>query len=102
MTIYTVNFARAIGGDGIPTEAFACCVKAFTDEKLAEECLQKEVESLLAELHNTDDPDDRWQFEQSLRISGDVSEWSIDVDYTTPDDTDVEWQFTINEVEVDM
>ena len=101
MTLYTVSWARAIGGDGVPVDAFSGCAGAFTDSKRAEVCLQKEVDALLAELHNTDDLDDRMLFEQSLRITGDVSEWSVEVDYSTPDDTDMEWYFTINEVELE-
>jgi hypothetical protein len=102
MTIYIVNWARAIGGDGTPVDAFTGCAGAFIDRKQAEACLEREVESLLADFRSMDDLDDRMLFEQSLRIDRYDCEFVVEIDYTAPDGSDVEWYFTINEEEVEM
>ena len=101
MTIYSVVWARACGGNDAPVDAFAGCVRAFTDPKKAEDCLASEVDAFLEELRNTEDPDDRQEILDSLQVTGGALDWSVEIDYTAPDGSDMQWYFTINETELE-
>lgn len=96
--IYTVSWARALGGDEAPVDAFCGCAGAFTDFKKACECLENEKVKLIEELRDDfKDPDDLEIFEKSLMITGSIDEGYYEIDYDTPDDNRVQWYFTAQE-----
>ena len=100
MSIYVVSWSRALGGDDIPTDAFCGVLGAFTDLSKAKQCMRHDVDAMLEEIRNGfEDDEDLDDFENSLSFSDD--DFFIEIDYTTPDNTRVQWYYSVQEVDVE-
>mgnify|MGYP003289314994 CR=1 FL=1 len=102
MKLWTVNWARALGGDDIPTDAFGGCIGVFSSHSEARNKLEQEKELFLLSLcADIEDEDDLAEIKNSLQITGSYGEEFYEIDYTAPDNTRVQWYITINEVELE-
>lgn len=101
MTIFVVTWARAIGGDEIPTDCFCGCVGTFTSLARAKECMRQDVADTVQEIRDGfKDQDDLEIFESSFREEdGDIY---YEFSYETPDNSSrVEFYYAVQESEVE-
>ena len=102
MKLWTVNWARALGGDDMPTDAFAGCAGVFHSPSAARNKLEDEKDWFIRSLgSDIEDEDDHAEVMKSLQIAGSRGEEYYEIDYTAPDNTRIQWYITINEVELE-
>lgn len=102
MKLCTVNWARAMGGDDMPTDAFCGCAGVFRSRSEARNKLEQEKDWFIRSLgSDIEDEDDLAEMMNSLRVTGSYGEEFYEIDYTAPDDTRIQWYITINEVELE-
>ena len=100
MSIYVVNWARAIGGDSIPTDAFCGCVGAYTTLTKARESMLQDIHTMLQDIRDGfEDEEDLINFEASLKYSDD--DFCYEIDYEAPDGTRVQFYYLIQEVDIE-
>lgn len=100
MSIYVVNWARAIGGDGIPTDAFCGCVGAYTSLPKARDGMLQDIHTMLQDIRDGfEDEDDLIDFEASLKCSDE--DFFYEIDYEAPDGALVQFYYSIQEVDIE-
>ena len=102
MRLWTVTWARALGGDELPTDAFCGCAGVFHSPSAARNCLEEEKDRLIKSFDTDfDDEDELAEVKKHLQIAGSRGEEFYEIDYTAPDDTRIQWYFAVNEVELE-
>lgn len=98
MSIYVVNWARAIGGDGIPTDAYCGCVGVYTSLPKARESMLQDIHAMLQDIRDGfEDAEDLIDFEASLKCSD--GDFFYEIDYKAPDGALVQFYYSIQEVD---
>lgn len=100
MTIYVVTWARAIGGDEIPTDCFCGCVGTFTSLERAKDCMRQDVESTILDIKDGfEEQDDLETFESSYREED--GGFYYEFEYETGDGSRVQFYYSVLESEVE-
>lgn len=100
MSIYVVNWARAIGGAGIPTDAFCGCVGAYTTRFKARESMLQDIHTMLQDIRDGfEDEEELIDFEASLKYYD--SDFYYEIDYEAPDGALVQFYYSIQEVDIE-
>ena len=95
--IWVVSWARALGGDETPVDAYAGTEGAYTEFGDALKALTKCKDDLISGIYeDIEDPEDKDQLE--IQVSGSEHEEYYEIDYTAPDDTQIEFYIGLQEV----
>ena len=94
--IWVVSWARAIGGDETPVDAYVGTEGAYTEFGDALKALTKCKDELISGIYESMDPEERDQLE--MQVSGSEHEEYYEIDYTAPNDTLIEFYIGLQEV----
>ena len=95
--IWVVSWARALGGEETPVDAYAGTEGAYTEFGDALKALTKCKNDLVSEIYEgIEDSEDRDQLK--IQVSGSEHEEYYEIDYTAPDDTLIEFYIGLQEV----
>lgn len=101
--LWVITWSRAIGGDEIPTDAFGGCSGVFRNFEAARVCFEAEKDYMVGSLRKDFSEDDLAIFEDSLRVEGGSGlkeeNYSYEIDYTTPDDSRVQYYISLEQIE---
>jgi flavin-dependent dehydrogenase len=94
--IWVVSWARALGGDEIKADAYAGTEGAYTSFGDALKALTKCKDELISGIYEgIEDPEDK---ELEIQVYGSEHEEYYEINYTTPDDTLIEFYIGLQEV----
>ena len=97
--IWVVSWARALGGDDTPVDAYSGSEGAYTEFGDALKALTKCKNEWLSGIYeDTEEAEDKDMISESLTVSGSEQEEFYEIDYTAPDDTLVEVYISLQEV----
>lgn len=100
MSIYVVTWARAIGGDEIPTDCFCGCVGTFTSIARAKDGMRQDVASTIQDIKDSfEEQEDMETFESSFRE--DDGDFYYEFEYETGDTSRVQFYYSVQEMEVE-
>ena len=100
MIIYVVTWARAIGGDEIPTDCFCGCVGTFTSLSRAKDCMRQDVANTILDIkEGFEEQDDLETFESTFRK--DEGDFYYEFEYEAGDGSRVQFYYSVQESEVE-
>lgn len=100
MRIYVVSWARAIGGDEIPTDCFCGCVGTFTSLVRAKDCMKQDIDNTILDIKDGfEEQDDLETFESSFKYREEP--FSYEFEYEAGDGSRVQFYYSVQESEVE-
>lgn len=100
MMIYVVTWGRAIGGDEIPTDCFCGCVGTFTSYDRARDCMRQDIDNTLLDIREGfEEQEDLELFETSFKYED--ADFYYEFEYEAPDNSRIQFYYTIQESEVE-
>ena len=98
--VYIICWARAMGGDGIPTDASAGSDGVYINREQALKALTKSKDEWISVIYDAEEVEDKDLISKSLQVYGSEAEEFYEIDYTAPDDTSVEIHITLQEADL--
>lgn len=97
--IWVVSWARALGGDETPVDAYVGTEGAYTSFGDALKALTKCKDELISGIYEgIEDLEDKDKLSESFQVYGSEQEEYYEIDYTAPDDTLIEFYVGLQEV----
>lgn len=96
--VYTVNWARAMINEG-PVDAFAGCDGVFKSAEDALSALERSKDEFIDDILEDLDNDDKLSVVESMHVYGSKDEGYFEIDYTAPNETQIEIYISVNAVD---
>lgn len=100
MNVYVVTWARALGGDEIPTDCFCGCIGTFTSLSSAKAAMRNDIALVIQDIRDSfEEQDDLESFDSSFKE--DDGDFTYEFEYEAEDGSRIQFYYSIQESEVE-